>query len=319
MSTGVEAIRQAAGGRRASERRARGRRVGGRRAGGRVAGVLLAGGLTLGWAASGQAAPAETTVAPPLGLAYKLYVGGLNALTFETRVALGPDSYDIRLQARTSGWIGSLWPFVLEGRADGARTAAGMLRPERFATANLWGDNGKRWVRMDYPAHDGPPTVTAEPAPSNDDRSVVPAEARTGTRDPISAIYGLILGQGEVCSGTHQIFDGRRRYDVAAENLGAAQVPESSYAVYSGQATKCRITIEKVTGFWEKYESKRRYPDTVDVWLARVGEDLPPLPVRIETDTLVGALRVHLTEVTRGPEAALPDAGLFPLKRASVE
>jgi hypothetical protein len=74
-----------------------------------------------------------------------------------------------------------------------------------------------------------------------------------------------------------------------------------------------------VTGFWQKYESKRRYPDKVDVWLARVAEELPPLPVRIETDTLVGALRVHLNEITRGSEAKLPDAGLFPLKRAAVE
>lgn len=291
-----------------------------RRRGGRLAGLFVAGavGLAVAAAPSRADSPASTD-APPVGLAYKLYVGGLNALSFDTRVALDDGGYDIRLQARTSGWIGSLWPFVLEGRADGTRGDNGVLRPERFATANVWGDNGKRWVRMAYPAHDGPPEVTAEPEPSQDDRSVVPAEARTGTRDPISAIYGLILGRGEACAGTHQIFDGRRRYDVSAENLGPAQVPESSYAVYSGQATKCRIRIEKVTGFWEKYESKRRYPDTVDVWLASVSDDLPPLPVRIQTDTLVGALRVHLTQVTRGPEASLPDAGLFPLQRAAAE
>ena len=292
-----------------------------------LAGALLAAGMLLAAGAPAQAQSGtqsgaqsgSPSVEPPVGLAYKLYVGGLNALNFDTRVALGDGGYDIRLQARTSGWIGSLWPFVLEGRAEGARGEAGALQPARFATANVWGDNGKRWVRMDYPAADGPPEVTAEPEPSQDDRSVVPAEARSGTRDPISAIYGLILGSGAVCAGTQQIFDGRRRYDVSAENLGAAEVPESSYAIYAGTATKCRITVQKVTGFWEKYESKRRYPDKIDVWLARVAEDLPPLPVRIETDTLVGALRVHLSEITRGAGAQLPDAGLFPLRRAAVE
>jgi hypothetical protein len=299
------------------------RRTSPRRPFGRVSGLLLAGLLAAaGLAVAPGAVRAESRAgdgAPPVGLAYKLYVGGLNALTFDTRVALQDGGYDIRLQARTSGWIGSLWPFVLEGRAGGTRAAGGALTPERFATANVWGDSGKRWVRMAYPSADGPPEVTAEPDPAKDDRAVVPAEARAGTRDPISAIYGLILGAGEVCAGTHQIFDGRRRYDVSAENLGDARVPESSYAIYAGAATKCRIRIEKVTGFWEKYESKRRYPDTVDVWLARVAEDLPPLPVRIETDTLVGALRVHLSEITRGPEAQLPDAGLFPLQRAAAE
>ncbi|WP_027287957.1 DUF3108 domain-containing protein [Rhodovibrio salinarum] len=280
--------------------------------------IALVGTVFLGTLGPARSDPTPTTVQPPVGLAYKLYVGGLNALSFDTRIALDTGGYDIRLQARTSGWIGSLWPFVLEGRSEGTRVR-GALTPERFATANLWGDNGKRWVRMTYPSPNAPPEVNAEPAPTADDRAVVPVSARAGTRDPISAIYGLILGQGEICSGEHRIFDGRRRYDISAERLGSAQVPESSYAVYSGTAVKCRLSVKKVTGFWEKYESKSRYPDTVDVWLARITDDLPPLPVRIQTNTRVGELRVHLTGVTRGPATELPDAGLFPLQRAATD
>jgi hypothetical protein len=279
---------------------------------------LLAGGL----AGLILSAPVQAEEPASARLSYALYVGGLNALNFDTRIQLADRRYDIRLQARTAGLTGRLFPFILEGRADGVR-AEGRLRPANFATANLWGENGKRWVRMAYPedapAQDRVPEVTAEPDPAKDDRKVVPDGARAGTRDPISAVYGLILAEDGLCEGRREVFDGRRRYDVTAKRVGEGEIRESSYAIYAGPAIRCEVRLEKVTGFWEKYDAKRRYPDTVEVWLAEVADDLPPLPVRIEATTLVGALRVHLTGITRGAGARLPDSELFPLKRASAE
>ncbi len=161
-----------------------------------------------------------------------------------------------------------------------------------------------------------PPEVSAEPPSDEDDRDVVPEAARLGTVDPVSAIYGLVLDSEDGCSGRRAVFDGRRRYDIVAQDRGEGTVPPSSYAVYDGPARLCRLTIEKVEGFWTKYDMKRRYPDTVDVWLAKVARDLPALPVRLEAETLIGALRVHLTDVQRGRAADLPASGLFPLEAA---
>jgi hypothetical protein len=257
--------------------------------------------------------------APAIGLDYGLYLGGLQALEFSTRVELAEDAYAIRFQARTDGFIGTLFPFVIETRSTGTR-AEGRLHPQRYATANRWSDNDKRWVRLSYPAasqapaEGAVPAVAAQPPNGEDDRPVVPESARGGTVDPISAIYGLVLQEAGRCDGTRRIFDGRRRYDLVAADLGAAEVPESSYAIYDGPARKCRLSIEKVDGFWTKHDAKRRYPDTVEVWLAPVAEDLPPLPVRMEATTLIGAMRVHLTGIRRGAQAEWPSTGLFPIE-----
>lgn len=288
--------------------------------------------LVLALALALSVAPAraelENRTPPPLGLEYGLFVGGLQALDFSTRVELQATGYDIRFQARTDGFIGRLFPFVIEARSEGAR-ADGRLRPARYATANRWGENGKRWVSMRYAggveagggayggADDGaPPEVAAQPPSSEDDREVVPEAARRGTVDPVSAVYGLVLDSEDGCSGRRAVFDGRRRYEIVAEDRGRGTVPPSSYAVYEGPARLCRLTIEKVEGFWTKYDMKRRYPDTVDVWLAKVARDLPALPVRLEAETLIGALRAHLTDVRRGGAADLPASGLFPLEAA---
>lgn len=283
--------------------------------------MALAFAAALALAAAWPAAPtrAESQAPPPLGLEYGLFVGGLQALDVSTRVDLRESGYDIRFQARTDGFIGRLFPFVIEARTGGAR-ADGRLRPARYATANRWGDNGKRWVSMRYAGDGGSdesaPEIAAEPPSDEDDRDVVPEAARLGTVDPVSAIYGLVLDSEDGCSGRRAVFDGRRRYDIVAEDRGEGTVPPSSYAVYDGPARLCRLTIEKVDGFWTKYDMKRRYPDTVDVWLAKVARDLPALPVRLEAETLIGALRVHLTGVQRGRAAELPASGLFPLEEA---
>lgn len=266
-----------------------------------------------------SSAPIKAAERPAVGLDYGLYVGGLQALDFDTRLDLTADAYDVRVQVRTDGIIARLFPFVMEARSDGLRDE-GDLRPKRYATANRWGDNGKRWVTLDYPeqakAEAALPAVVAEPPPERDDRQVVPEQARRGTVDPVSAIYGLVLDSEGGCSGRREIFDGRRRYNLVAEDRGQGTVPSSSYGLYDGPARLCRLKLEQVEGFWTKYDAKRRYPDTIDVWLAKVAADLPPVPVRLEAETMVGALRVHLTGIRRGANASLPSSGLFPIREA---
>lgn len=272
---------------------------------------------------AGAAPAAAQDERPALGLDYGLYVGGLQALDFSTRVELSQARYDIRFQARTDGFIARLFPFVMEARSRGVR-ADGRLRPQRYQTANRWGSDGdKRWVALDYPKGAGTgevvPVVAAQPLSEQDDRAIVPQPARQATVDPISAIYGLVINAEAGCGGRREIFDGRRRYNIVAEDRGNATLEPSDYAVYDGPARLCRLTVEMVEGFWTKYDMKDRYPDTIDVWMARVADGLPPLPVRLEAETMLGGLRVHLTGVRRGAAADLPASGLFPLAEAKTD
>jgi len=252
----------------------------------------------------------------PVRLDYALYAGGFHALDLTARLDLGAADYGLQVQARTTGWIGRLFPFVLESRATGRRQAP-TPRPSSYRSANRWGDSEVRWVAVAY-ADDGPPRVRAAPPLGEDDRAVVPASARLGTVDPLSGIFDLLQAEGGGCLGSVPVFDGRRRYDVIGTPMGRRVIPESSYTIHEGPAEACRLRIEPVSGFWRKFNEESRYAGTVRVWTAPVAEDLPPVPVRVEAETGFSAIRVHLTAIHRGDAAALPDTGLDILEEALV-
>ena len=262
----------------------------------------------LGLAAT-PAAAQPPVIDPPVRLTYAVYAGGLEALRLQTRVRVAGGRYDIRVRATTTGWVASLFPFVLKGRAHGAAVPGG-LRPERFVTANRWRDSQGRWVRVRYTGAMPTPGATAVPPPAADGRAPVPPIHRRGTRDPISAIHALLLTGDTPCGGARSIFDGRRHYTLRADAVGDATIAGDSYSVFSGRARVCRVRLAKGGGFWRDPDRRGQYPDTVRVWLGAPTEALPPLPVRMAAETRLGGLRVHLTGVARGGE--LPDDGLLP-------
>jgi len=260
------------------------------------------------------AACADTTRATtaraiePMRLDYTIHAGGLRALSLNLRVATDPPAYRLRTQVRTTGFLADIVPFVLEAVTRG-RLAAGGPRPERYVTANRWRDTDVRRVTMRY--GDAPmPTVTAEPPPKADDRGVVPDAKRRDTVDPLTGIFDLLLARGAGCAGTAEIFDGRRRYDISARTAGTRKVDPGDYGVYKGTATLCRLSVETIGGFWNRFDERKRYPDAVRIYLAEAVEGAPPVPVRIEMDTGYAAIVGHLTTIKRGARADLPATGL---------
>jgi len=257
----------------------------------------------------------------PVRLDYEVYGGGAHALDLHLRLdANAADGYGIEFQARTAGWIKRFFPFVMASEATGRLGDTGPV-PRRFATANRWDDRDVRRVRLRYGQPGAAPEVTAEPPPEQDDRPVVPESARRDTRDPLSAVLALLLGRGErTCTGSEAIFDGRRRYDMAAEPGESDRFDSDDYAAYSGPARICTLTFRQKDGFWTKYDARNRYPTTVRVWLAPVlaVAGAPDLPVKVALETDYVAVRAHLVAVRRGAEAALPATDLVVERRAQA-
>jgi hypothetical protein len=82
----------------------------------------------------------------------------------------------------------------------------------------------------------------------------------------------------------------------------------------------CAVEVTRVAGFWDDGGERERCPARIRVFLASVTEGAPPLPVRLEAETDMLALRLHLTAVHTGAAAALPDTGLPALPRgASID
>jgi len=134
------------------------------------------------------------------------------------------------------------------------------------------------------------------PPPEEDDREPVPAALQVAVLDPLSAALRLAASG---CTGRLQVFDGRRRLEVVLTRRGAETVDEP---LYRGAAERCHATIVSVAGRSRRsWFPRRNTPDEADIWLAALWPDLPPVPVRVESETLLGALVVQLREVARLP------------------
>jgi Protein of unknown function (DUF3108) len=234
---------------------------------------------------------------PPASLAYTAYLGGVafGAMAFD--VALAEDAYALGFRMRTEGFLGWLLPWSQSVRASGE--VAGGLRPRWLRSDGLWRGRA-RHIEIVF-APEGATVASADPAIDSEDRDPVPLEATRGATDLMSAIVEVARGldQGLLCDRRVPVFDGRRRYDVLFAHGGPETLPQSAYAPIAGEATRCSFQFELIAGGLRTASGTRLVaPDAVSrVWFKRVGHDLPPIPVRLETDTNFGTLVIHLTRV----------------------
>ncbi|MGH6947346.1 MAG: DUF3108 domain-containing protein [Kiloniellales bacterium] len=283
----AEATRAESSGRRLAFRRFHATRFCPRRT---TSGLALVTLLLLAPARGADAAPAGDGLA----FDYHIYAGGLYALSLTTRLALDPQAYRIDLDAKVDGLPAVFFTYNLTARVEGRRDSDG-LRPARYRSANRWRANRERWVEVEY-GPEGPLETRADPPLGKDDRKLVPVELRRNTLDPISGVFALLEGVEDDgrCASEIAVFDGRRRYDLIARQIGPAQLQPSAIGVYSGPAIECRIAVKQVTGFWDKPRMKNRFPEEIVTFLATVLEGVPPVPVRLELQNVFGAVVIHL-------------------------
>lgn len=265
--------------------------------------------LAAAFALTGSLAAASTAQAEPLRLDYELYAKGLNALNFSALVDVDEQGYDIQLQGKTTGVVGLLFSFEMETRSTGL-LEQGNPRPERYRTANRIRSRDLRWVHMDY-GEAGPDSVRGRPSPAEDGRDTVSASARKATLDPVSGIFAMLLDAAEGCTGSVEVFDGRRLYDFSGEDRGWVVLTPRDYLAYDGPAHICRLQMQRRNGFSAEFESQDRSPGHFDVWVAEVVEGGPPVPVRIEAETGFGTLRMYLSNYAAGSAAHLAPRGLI--------
>jgi hypothetical protein len=237
------------------------------------------------------ARPAEAARSDLL-LAYDVRYGGVTVMKVEARLdlAAGSDrSYAIALEGRTVGLLNSLKPIVFTATSKGVSTEAG-FQPALYATTTVKRDK-RKGVTIAF-APDGTPATQFTPA--DDAEELPPAELLEGIVDPASAFLELVRSVAETaaCSGTAGVFDGKRRYDVTFTSLSRETLQKTSHSPYAGETKRCRIKMRPLHGF---KPGKPRPLDGTELWFAEVLSGAPPLPVRIETEISLGAVRLELT------------------------
>lgn len=258
--------------------------------------VLLVG---LVWLfAAGTAGPAAANTDERVVLSYELWKGGFHALDLQAGLRRGGETYSVDFAVRSRGVIGWIYPYLLEGAADGKLDGGGP-RPSRFASlAQSRGDERRRAIS--YLADGTLRTWSDPPRTVGEDEEAVPESMRRDTLDPASAILAVIdaVARTGRCDGDYPVYDGRRRYDLSVSLVGESPLAPSRYTAYSGPATLCRVTVEKLSGFRDMAK-KGGMPDIIDIWLASIAGANSPLPVRLEGQSDLGSLVIHLVDVKR--------------------
>lgn len=242
----------------------------------------------LGSAAALASAPFPASGAG-IELAYDIHVGGLRAGAVEVAVELEAERYSVAAQTRSSGLVDALIGFRSEARSHGARRED-ELRPIAHAADNQWRGEARR-VRISYDGEDV--VASAEPPAEQDDRDPVPPALTRGAVDPLTAALQTALAAqaGRPCEGRLEVFDGRRRYALHFEDRQREPA-----------GLRCRIRLERIAGMSHDPWLPIFDPvETADLWLERLRPDLPPIPVRLEAETALGAAIVRLAALDGAP------------------
>jgi len=240
-----------------------------------------------------------------LDLSYAIYASGAQLMTLDSSSTLGTDAYAVRTDIRTEGLANWLTRFTMKGESRGALDWT-TAKPALYNadTDGRWGRRvaGLRWSGDAVTVVKQDPPVEEEAG-----RGKVPEELRRGTIDPMAAIVLRALRETtpEACTGTVQVFDAVRRYDLTFSPAGAATLLANRYSAYAGETVKCAVKVTPIAGYSKKYASEtgKNAAETITLWLAEDIDTRLRVPVRLEVPNTWGDIMIHLTRVAVDGEA----------------
>lgn len=270
--------------------------------------VALALAGTVG-ASAGPARAAEVPSARIIDLTYDVYLGGLRIFTFDVGMNLQPERYRVTAAGQTQGMIGWLYALDMRLAAEGL-DRNGRIEPRRYVSETEWKSRQRRTDLGFAEAGRYDLRRTPPPEPDPDIIGDLPETLPDGTLDPLSLAVAAsrALERSGRCDQTVPVFDGQRRYDLIVTQVDETTLPPSDYSIYQGPAVRCSFSMNRISGFRKTWRSSRQWdagsstPPTV--WMAPIGEDLPPVPVRYQGEIALGTMVIHLAKAAVRTEAA---------------
>ncbi len=278
--------------------------------------------LTAGFGMTAKSPAAEAATSVPASqiseniqlMTYQLYAGGINAVRAKLEVAYeNEDRYKVELFATTQGFLGKLAPWQGTFETHGWRLKDGQEVPELHKSTAVWKEEEdiKEYSYSKDGTFKGLHIIEAgkeEPAKELDDELV------QGTTDALTAALQAMksVSSSGVCAENEnesdEIFDGRRRYKLVFHHRAEEMMTASDYNVYEGPAVRCEVEVVPVAGAWHKkprgwasiQEQGRAKGSLPTVWLAKIDETGPAVPVKLRVKTDYGTLFMHLVQYDNG-------------------
>jgi len=237
-------------------------------------------------------------------MTYQLYAGGIHAV--ETEIELdykSRDRYSLQLDAKTRGFLGKVAPWNGRFESHGWRMDDG-YRPQIHKSSAIWRKE-EEIKEYSYNKNGGFDKLTItedgqDRSPSSLDDALV-----QGTTDALTAALEAMqmVGSGQECSGESEVFDGKRRFKMVFRDAGEEMLNRTRYNVFEGAARQCEVEVVPVSGAWHKkprgwasiQEQGRAKGSLPTIWLAKIDEQGPAVPVKLRVKTDYGTLFMHMT------------------------
>lgn len=239
-------------------------------------------------------------------MTYEVYAGGLHAIQAQLTIDVSnPDRYAINLTAKTRGLLGKLAPWHGSFDTQGWIHSNGRYQPDIHQSTATWRNEVEvkeynynqdgSFASLTITEHDKPPQ-TDKP---DDDLTDQTVDALTATLSVMEAVM-----QGQSCTGSSDVFDGKRRFAQVFHDKGTENLSQTKYNIYEGEATKCTVEVmpkggkwyDKPRGWMSIQEQGREKGTMPTLWVAKLDPNQPAVPVKLLVKTDYGALFMHLTQ-----------------------
>jgi hypothetical protein len=248
------------------------------------------------------ALPLPGAAAERLSAAYAVSWLGLEIGVVEVEVEQESQRYDIAFAARSTGFLGAVFPYASNVRSDGARLGAA-VRPRLYEGGSRRGEEERVWSIGFAP--DGRAVRIDVPAADLAEREPVPGPLRVGP-DPLALALEAIGRAGPGIAADGHSFDGRRalRLELACGD----ELPVPAAATADPEPTLlCAVDGELVAGAsrrWKGRDGRDEKREPVRAWLARGVAPEGWWPVLIEAETRWGTVTVRMTSAAKSPDAS---------------
>jgi hypothetical protein len=243
---------------------------------------------------SGLLAPVVALSSERIDAAYELTWSGLEIGRFETRLTADGATYRVAYAARTTGFLGWLFPFSSTGSSEGAMADPGPM-PARYVVESQRRGETTAWV-VDF----GPKGEVERLDLTmllDEERDPVPPALQKAP-DPLALALRATRIAAPGARFEEVSFDGKRavRFALACADAEQAVAPEDDPAVPIRRALDCTVDGELVAGASRRWRGERE-TERPPARLLLSREIVPGRywPVRVEAETRFGAVVVRLT------------------------